>query len=53
MNKNFVEESVVINSDVILKGTIAIPESDSEKLPAVLLINGSGGADRDGNNEKT
>lgn len=52
MNKNFVEESVVINSDVILKGTIAIPESDSEKLPAVLLVNGSGGADRDGNMKK-
>lgn len=52
MSINFREEQVTINSDVILKGTLAIPEVESEKLPAVLIVNGSGGADRDGNMKK-
>jgi uncharacterized protein len=52
MNINFREEQVTINSDVILKGTLAVPEVEAEKLPAVLMVNGSGGADRDGNMKK-
>lgn len=52
MNKSFIEEQITINGGVILKGTLAIPESDAEKLPAVLIVNGSGGADRDGNMTK-
>jgi pimeloyl-ACP methyl ester carboxylesterase len=49
MNINFTEEQVTINSDVILKGTLAVPDVEDGKLPAVLIINGSGAADRDGN----
>lgn len=52
MRINFREEQVTINSDVVLKGTIAIPEVEAEKFPAVLIVNGSGGADRDGNIKK-
>jgi pimeloyl-ACP methyl ester carboxylesterase len=52
MRISFREEQVTINSDVILKGTMAIPEVEAEKLPAVLIVNGSGGADRDGNIKK-
>jgi uncharacterized protein len=52
MGSNFREEQVTIKSDVILKGTMAIPEVEAEKLPAVLIVNGSGGADRDGNMKK-
>ena len=52
MKTNFIEEQVTINSDVALKGTIAIPGVEGEKLPAVLIINGSGAADRDGNMKK-
>lgn len=52
MNNNFMEEQVVIKGEVTLKGTLAIPNVQMEKLPAVLIINGSGGADRDGNLKK-
>lgn len=52
MDINFIEEQVIINSDVVLKGTIAIPNIEDKKLPAVLIINGSGSADRDGNMKK-
>jgi uncharacterized protein len=52
LSKNFTEEQVVINGDVILKGTMAMSNIEDEKLPAVLIINGSGGADRDGNIKK-
>ncbi|ERI91490.1 hypothetical protein HMPREF1982_03134 [Clostridiales bacterium oral taxon 876 str. F0540] len=51
MNLKFKEENIVINGEVALSGTIAIPEANN-KLPAVLIINGSGGADRDGNMKK-
>ncbi|WBW96700.1 alpha/beta hydrolase [Oceanirhabdus sp. W0125-5] len=49
MKRNFIEEQVTIKGEVILKGTLAIPQMDKEKLPAVLIVNGSGPADRDGN----
>ncbi len=52
MNNNFIEEQVVINGEVKLRGTLTIPNAQEEKLPAVLIINGSGGADRDGNLKK-
>lgn len=48
MSKNYVEDQVTINGEVQLKGTLALPESPEEKLPAVLIVNGSGGANRDG-----
>lgn len=52
MKTNFIEEQVTIKSDVTLKGTMTIPESTDIKLPAVVIVNGSGGADRDGNIKK-
>jgi len=52
MNLKFIKENVDINGEVSLRGTIAIPEVEKDKLPAVLIINGSGGADRDGNMKK-
>lgn len=52
MSNNFIEEQVTINGEVVLKGTMAIPSIEIEKLPAVLIINGSGTADRDGNMKK-
>jgi uncharacterized protein len=46
------EESFSVTTDVTLKGTLAIPKSDIDKYPAIVFINGSGGADRDGNLKK-
>lgn len=43
------EESFSVKTDVTLKGTLAIPDSNKEYYPAIVFINGSGGADRDGN----
>lgn len=52
MSIDFIEEQVTINGDVVLKGTMAIPNIEVNKLPAILIINGSGSADRDGNMKK-
>ncbi|MDW8801512.1 alpha/beta fold hydrolase [Clostridium sp. A1-XYC3] len=52
MKVNFIEEQVTIKGDVVLKGTLTVPNSEAEKFPAVLIVNGSGGADRDGNMKK-
>ncbi|MCM1989385.1 serine aminopeptidase domain-containing protein [Oceanirhabdus seepicola] len=49
METSFIEEQVTINGEVILKGTLTIPQIEKEQLPAVLIINGSGAANRDGN----
>ena len=46
------EEQVDINEEKTLKGTLTMPEIDIKKLPAVLINNGSGSADRDGNIQK-
>jgi len=46
------EENFSVTTDVTLRGTLAIPESSEEKYPAIVIINGSGGADRDGNMKK-
>lgn len=43
-----IEENVIIKGQYNLVGTIAMPKRDEEKLPAVLLISGSGHIDRDG-----
>ena len=49
----FNEENVTIiaKDNIKLKGTLTLPKSKG-KLPAVLIINGSGGADRDGSMKK-
>jgi len=49
--KNNIEEQRVSfeNNGVILNGTMAIPDFIQEKYPAVLIIQGSGKLDRDGN----
>ncbi|WP_299088858.1 alpha/beta hydrolase [uncultured Metabacillus sp.] len=49
---SIVEELVSFKSDVTLKGTIACPNTDDDQYPAIIMINGSGGADRDGNMKK-
>ncbi|WP_175638076.1 alpha/beta hydrolase [Metabacillus schmidteae] len=46
------EEAISIIHDITLKGTMAFPSIELEKYPAIILINGSGGSDRDGNMKK-
>jgi pimeloyl-ACP methyl ester carboxylesterase len=45
---NFREIDVSIQSKVVIKGTLSIPESGVEKGPAVLIIPGTGKIDRNG-----
>lgn len=52
MNNSFVERKVFVNSAVTLAATLAIPEKNSKKMPAVVLISGTGTTDRDGNMPK-
>ncbi len=52
MDISFMEEQVIIHEEKVLRGTCTLPEIDIKKLPAVLIINGSGSADRDGNIKK-
>lgn len=49
---NFIEREVVVQGEKTLKGTLTLPQVEAEKLPAVLIINGSGSANRDGNIKK-
>ncbi len=44
-----VNQEAIIESAVELRGTLTIPEGDSEKYPAVLIIPGTGALNRDGN----
>jgi len=44
----FKEKEVIIKLQYNLAGTLAIPEREEERLPAVLLIPGSGQIDKDG-----
>ncbi|MDR4946561.1 alpha/beta hydrolase family protein [Neobacillus cucumis] len=46
------EENAVIQSEVKLSGTLTVPIGTEEVYPAVLIIPGSGGSDRDGNSPK-
>ncbi|WP_158638641.1 alpha/beta hydrolase [Metabacillus litoralis] len=46
------EEFFSVKNDITLKGTLAIPQIDQEQFPAIIMINGSGSADRDGNMKK-
>ena len=45
---NFTENEVKITSDIDIYGTIAIPNDVEGKMPAVVLVSGSGPIDRDG-----
>lgn len=50
--QNFEEETIFIESDGNrLGGVIMFPEGKKKKLPAVLIIQGSGPTDKDGNSE--
>ena len=49
MNNNFIEEKVIVNSTFNLAATVARPENGNRKMPAVVLIPGTGTLDRDGN----
>jgi hypothetical protein len=42
------EKEVTIQSKVVIKGTLSIPENCEEKAPAILIISGSGKLDRNG-----
>ena len=46
------EENAVIQSEGKLSGTLTVPIGTEEAYPAVLIIPGSGGSDRDGNSPK-
>ena len=49
MSNRFVEQEVKIKGTYELGATLTIPESNKTKHPAMVIVNGSGGADRDGN----
>jgi dienelactone hydrolase len=36
------------NRDITLAGTLTLPKNDKKSLPAIIIISGSGGQDRDG-----
>jgi hypothetical protein len=44
----FREKEVTIQSKVVLKGTLSLPEMRSHKCPAILIIPGTGKLDRNG-----
>lgn len=48
----FREEKITVKGKVNLGATIAIPENAGEKLPAIVLVVGTGKGDRDGNMAK-
>lgn len=50
--KLFTKEEVTINSEFPISGTLTIPNQNNKPVPAVLIIAGSGKADRDGNLKK-
>jgi pimeloyl-ACP methyl ester carboxylesterase len=52
VTNNFVEEKVIVNGKFDLVATVAIPEDRNIKMPAVVLIPGTGTLDRDGNMPK-
>ncbi|WP_426929828.1 alpha/beta hydrolase [Brevibacillus ginsengisoli] len=47
----YTEQQVEFNSEVLLKGTLTIPDQPQAKFPAVLIIGGTGDNDRDGYNQ--
>lgn len=52
MTDTYTEKKVVVNSKFDLAATLSIPAKRDEKMPAVILISGTGKADRDGNMPK-
>lgn len=49
MRLEFTEKEVIIKGEYELSATLTTPQGKEEKYPAIVLINGSGGANRDGN----
>lgn len=47
----YTEQHVQIPSDILLKGTLTIPNQQQAKFPAVLIVGGTGDNDRDGYNQ--
>ncbi|WP_286885788.1 hypothetical protein [Aneurinibacillus sp. UBA3580] len=45
----FQEQEIVISGTYPLAGTLALPEGDKERYPAIVMVHGSGDIDRDGN----
>ncbi|MBH1941806.1 alpha/beta fold hydrolase [Mobilitalea sibirica] len=52
MNHNYKEKKVTVKGTFDLVATVAIPEGIKQKMPAVVLIAGTGTSDRDGNMKK-
>lgn len=52
MGYKFREENIVVKGKFDLGATITIPENKSEKMPAVVIVCGTGTGDRDGNIKK-
>ncbi|WP_100011289.1 alpha/beta hydrolase [Lentibacillus sediminis] len=46
------EEKVIIDAKYPLAATMSFPEANKQKLPGVLLIQGTGKSDRDGNDKR-
>lgn len=45
----FDEQEVVVQGEYELSATITIPKANTKKFPAIIFVNGSGAADRNGN----
>lgn len=52
MKNQMENKQVVIKGEVILKGTMTFPTSGESKLPAILILSGSGKLNRDANATK-
>lgn len=44
-----IDKEIIINGQYPLAGTLSLPQKTSESLPLVIIVNGSGGMNRDGN----
>ncbi|MBT2679871.1 alpha/beta hydrolase [Bacillus sp. ISL-35] len=48
MNVQMVKEEIAFKSDVMLKGTLLVPDSGKETYPTIMFLPGSGKLNRDG-----
>jgi len=52
MTYEFSEQEVFVQGEFELSATLTIPKGTEEKYPAIVLVSGTGGANRDGNMKK-
>lgn len=48
MNVQMVKEEIAFKSDVMLKGTLLVPDSEKDTYPTIMFLPGSGKLNRDG-----